>query len=72
MTNLIAGLQRLRDHFNNPDTGHVVAEHNYIKVYPTDIPMTQWAVEQMKSHGWVQDGGVKMPYNPEGSWYLWA
>lgn len=73
ITAITEGLKILALHFDHPDAGKVRAYHDVIKVFPTQIAMTEYQVGKLKKLGWVQEhnGLESDPYDTEKAWYLW-
>ncbi len=74
LSNFIAGLAILREHFTDQDGYHLSAEHDEIGIYPTDTPLSPDEVKRMHALGWWQVGqdSEAGEYSHDESWGAFA
>lgn len=64
----ISGLNILKPHYNGGDGYHLGAEHDQFYAYPTDTPLSDEEVQQMRGLGWFQPEMPDEPYDPKEGW----
>ena len=52
---IIAGLQTLMPFYHDQNGSHNFADHDFLSAYPTDMPLSDEALDKMIEFGWFQD-----------------
>lgn len=72
LKDFLAGIEILKPHYKESDGYHLGADHDVIYLYPTDTPLNDDEVQQMKELGFCQDGADEDDYNVDESWWAYV
>jgi hypothetical protein len=69
LDNIVNGIKLLQDYYLDPSGSHLLAAEGYIRLGPTDQPLTDHSYMKMKELGWFQPFPEKRGvYDPEEPW----
>ena len=74
LKDFLAGVQILRQYYNNPDCYHLGADHDIIYLYHTDRPLTAEHVAKLLDLGWFQPDQFEeeFVYDPDSAWQAYT